>query len=231
MTLRFRPFPVMTVAALAALAVLIGLGTWQLQRRAWKLELIAEMETRLASAPVPLEEALDSGCGGQFQRVTALGVMRGDFEVRRARAHDGMSGYEILNLFQAGDRWVLVDRGFAPIDAEYAAAPVGAMTVTGVLRAPVEPALFSPPPDADGRTWYAEPLDALALHFGVEALAPLVLVLDASGADWPRPATPATADVFNRHLEYAITWFGFAIILVVIYAVYHVGAGRLTLKR
>src|ERR1700740_2041702 len=70
----FRPFPFLTLASVFALAVLLGLGVWQLERLHWKLALIAEVQRNLASPPISLDEALAQGDRAQYRRVAVDGT-------------------------------------------------------------------------------------------------------------------------------------------------------------
>ncbi|PZQ65681.1 MAG: Surfeit locus 1 family protein [Phenylobacterium zucineum] len=225
-----RRFPIgLTIATVISLAILIILGTWQLQRLAWKNDLIARIAA-LQSAPArPLPEVLTRAASGAdvgFSRVTALcpGLATAPFLELYAIV-DGQAGVRLISACatEAGPyRTVLVDRGFVadtisarpPVDAA-AQAP---LAVTGVLRAPDPPNSFSPA-NTPVR-WYTRDAAAMAAQLKAPAPAPLFLMAEtATNPDW-KALTPAPvpADIPNRHLEYALTWYGLAAALLGVYA-------------
>ncbi|HQP21569.1 MAG TPA: SURF1 family protein, partial [Phenylobacterium sp.] len=116
----------------------------------------------------------------------------------------------------AGYRAVLVDRGFVaqsisarpPVDA----ADTTPFSLTGVFRKPDKPSFVTPPNDVAGNHWYWRDHAAMAKALRTSAPAPQVLMAETpTNPDWKAlvPA-PVPADIPNRHLEYALTWFGLA---------------------
>ena len=76
----FRPRLWPTVAMLAALALLLALGTWQMQRLHWKEALIAEREAQLTASPELLPARAEDWQAWEFRRVRAAGEFRHDLE-------------------------------------------------------------------------------------------------------------------------------------------------------
>lgn len=225
-----RGFPVgLTVATAVSLAILIALGTWQLQRLAWKEQVIARIAA-LQSAPAgPLATALAHAATGgdvEFSRVTAVcpGLATAPF-LELYAVREGQAGVRLISACRAAAppyASVLVDRGFVadtvsarpPVDAA-AQAPVA---VTGVLRSP-EPANSFSPANAPGR-WYVRDVAAMAAQLKAPSPAPLFLMAETSSNPEWKALTPAPvpANVANRHLEYALTWYGLAAALLGVYA-------------
>ena len=124
-------------------------------------------------------------------------------------------GYRVISPLVLDDgRRVLVDRGFVPIDMKAPADRADAATagqtldVTGLLLWPSETDGYTPEPDLGRNIWFARDVDAMAETLDT---APVMIVAESAGqAEWPRPVPPGV-DVPNRHLEYAITWFGLAV--------------------
>lgn len=224
-----RRFPVgLTVAVGIALAILIGLGTWQLQRLHWKEGLLANIAALKAAPPRPIGpvlERLRTAEDGDFVRVTAVcpGLASAPF-LELYTVRDGQAGARLISACRvaAGPyASVLVDRGFVA-DTVSARPPVAAsdapVTVTGVLRKPEHGNLFSPPNQPD--RWYVRDAAAMAAQLQVRAPAPVFLMAEtATNPDWPalQPA-PLPSEIANRHLEYALTWYGLAAALVGVYA-------------
>jgi len=222
-----------TLATLAALALLIGLGVWQLQRLEWKRGLIAEIETRAKAPPIILAEALalaKDGGDPSYLHVRVAGRFENDKERHLYALADGAPGWHLITPLVADDgATVMVDRGFVP-DAlkKQATRPQsqveGETSVTGLVRVPESKGAFTPDSDPDRDRWYYRDLDGMAQSmFGdkPQNLAPFFLEAEEGGppGSWPRGGQ-TRLDLPNNHLQYAITWFLLAFCLLVIYAVY-----------
>lgn len=215
MTTERAGFPwILTVACAAALALLIGLGAWQVRRLAWKEGLIAQAQAAGLAAPVPLAD-LAALPDPEFRRV----VLPCDFQnrphVELQSIHDGQPG---VRLIAACEGW-LVDLGFVPetISARPARASAAIPGITAVVRRTDPPGAFSPPP-RNGR-FFARDAEVMSGALGVEAARPFTLYAEESA--WPQwaaltPSPPPPA-FSNNHLGYALTWFGLAIVLIGFY--------------
>jgi surfeit locus 1 family protein len=224
-----RGFPVgLTIAVAIALAILVGLGTWQLQRLHWKQGVLARIAA-LQAAPAqpigPLLDKLAEGSDADFTRVTATcpGLASAPF-LELYFVRDGQAGSRLISACKvASARYatVLVDRGFVAdtISARPLVAESGApVEVTGVLRAPEHGNAFSPP-NTPGR-WYVRDAPAMAAALKAAQPAPLFLMAEtSSNPEWKAlvPA-PLPSEIPNRHLEYALTWYGLAGALLGVYA-------------
>lgn len=190
-------------------AVLIGLGVWQLQRLAWKEGILAEISARIAAPPGALPAAPDPEAD-RYRPVRVAGRFTGEELAVLASVKGLGPGFRIVAAFETEDgRRILVDRGFVPEGARAAPRPAGAAEVTGNLHWPEETDRFTPAPDAARGIWFARDLPAMAAALGTE---PVLLVqrsgrgaAAAEGA--PRPMPLDSAGIPNDHLEYAITWF------------------------
>jgi surfeit locus 1 family protein len=222
-----------TIFALAAFALLIGLGVWQLQRLQWKQGLIAEIETRTKAPPIGLAEALALARNGDdpsYLHLRVAGRFENDKERHLYGIADGAPGWHLITPLVAEDgAVVLVDRGFVP-DAmkEKATRPQslieGETSVTGLVRLSENQGTFTPNTEIERNRWYYRDLDGMARSmFGDKPpnVAPFFLEADESGppGSWPLGGQ-TRLDLPNNHLQYALTWFLLALGLVVIYAVY-----------
>jgi surfeit locus 1 family protein len=231
-----------TVCTLAALAVLIGLGTWQMQRKAWKEGLIDAIARRVTADPVPLTAAARRWTAGEdleYLRVTARGrYHHGKERLLYAPGKEG-PGYHVFTPLETGaGRYLFVNRGFVPEamkdpSSRVAGQPGGEVEVTGLLRRPAEQGWFMPANEPARNLWFWRDLDGMATSaFGREASNTLLFVLDeqprdgaASAATWPRPGV-TRLDLPNRHLEYALTWYGLAGALIAVYLAFAIGRVR-----
>jgi surfeit locus 1 family protein len=213
-----------SLVALPIIALLVALGTWQLQRLAWKEDIIATMDARLAQAPVPLAEALTRPpAEREWQRVMATGTYLHDRQVAMYRMSvDGEPGYLILTPLRLADgRTILVNRGFVPpglVEPELrpGSEPDGEVWVVGVLRGGETQLTFTNDNDPATGAWYWYDLPALGTAMGTDLLPGVIHADRDPAATWP-VGGQAIFSPRNDHLQYALTWYGLAGVALVIY--------------
>jgi len=218
-----------TIFALAAFALLIGLGVWQLQRLQWKQGLIAEIETRTKAPPTSLSEAVAlarKGDDPSYLHVRVAGRFENDKERHLYAIAEGAPGWHLITPLTTDDGTVvLVDRGFVPDTMkEQATRPQslidGETSVTGLVRLPETQGTFTPNTEIERDRWYYRDLDGMARSMFVDKppnLALFFLEAEESGppGSWPRGGQ-TRLDLPNNHLQYAITWFSLAFVLLVV---------------
>jgi surfeit locus 1 family protein len=204
-------FPV--VMGIAGCAVLIALGTWQLRRLEWKEAILAEIDARIAAAPVELPAAVDPEVD-RYLPVTVTGALGGEELHVLTSVKDVGPGYRVISVLTAGERRILVDLGFVPEAAKDAPRMAESVTVTGNVHWPQEADRWTPDPDTDRGIWFARDVTAMSGVMGAEDL--LVVARDVSGADLGVTPLPIdSAGIPNDHLNYAITWFSLALVWAV----------------
>ncbi|MEM6371935.1 MAG: SURF1 family protein [Pseudomonadota bacterium] len=191
--------------------ILIGLGTWQVQRLAWKQEMLAGIEAEIGADPVPLASAL----APTFRRYAPVEVT-GQFDTGHIRmlASRRTTGavYRVIRPFVTdGGKRVLVDTGWHLQSRDTMAAPDVALSLIGNLDAPQEADGFTPPPDLVGNIWFARDVPAMAQALNTDPV--MVVLRDAPEIDLGVTPWPVdTAGIPNDHLQYALTWFSLAVI-------------------
>lgn len=223
----------LTAFTLAGLALLIGLGMWQLKRLAWKEGLIAEIETRAKGAPITLPEAIaaaEDGRDPSYYRVRVEGRFDHAKELYLFAVTDDAVGWHVITPFTTAEGTVvLVDRGFVPDNLRDPAVRAegqveGPVTVTGLVRVPETQGAFVPDNEIPTNRWFWRDLPGMerAIYPGnAPSLAPFFLEAEKSDLPGGWPAGGQTRlELPNNHLQYAITWFLLAGALVVIYVVY-----------
>ena len=218
----------LTLAALAGFAVLIGLGTWQIERLYWKEGLIAERAAAVSAPPAELPRTREAALPLEFHRVQVKGEFLHDREilVHAIERQRGAAGYLVLTPMRLEDGTiVLVERGWVPIDKRDASTraqgnPLGEVAVDGLLRvAPAEkPGRFIPANDPARGEWFWIDLPTVARAADV----PQALPFYVEEGPAPNPGGfpvggQANTDLPNDHLQYAITWYSLAAALAVIY--------------
>jgi len=226
---RFQPRLWPTLAAAAGCIVLVGLGTWQLERLQWKEQLIAERTARLAAPPETLPADSAVWAMWDFRKVRVAGTFRHDLEqLFGARAIGGVFGHHLLTpLVRVDGPAILVDRGWVPADRAHPAARrqgqiEGATEVGGIARyrADDAPNWFTPDNQPAERLWFGYDLPAMEQALGLELL-PVVVEADASPNPGGLPQGGQTRTALpNNHLQYVITWYGLALALLAIYVAF-----------
>lgn len=214
-----------TLAA-AAIAGLVALGNWQIERRAWKLGLISQVAERVhappVAAPAPGQWAALSKSSAEYRRIRAAGAFLDDKQTLVQAVTEQGGGYWVVTPLRMADgSIVLVNRGFVPEPIRERAAPAGGGTseVVGLLRMSESGSGFLRHNDAARDQWFSRDVAAIAARRGLDRVAPYFIDAEAvpppAGADpkaWP--VGGLTVTVFtNNHLGYALTWYGLAIMV------------------
>jgi len=207
------------LSTLAMLAVLLFLGTWQVQRLMWKQAVLAAIAAAEQRPAVPL-----AGNPPALSRVRAAGIFAPGVALYgaevRTLAGAPTGGARLLGvLLRDGAPPVLVDRGWVPVPTPPIVA--GAATIDGYLRPADAPGMFTPADDLSGLRFYTLDPAAIGRALGIAGLAPYVLVAmgPAPLSGFPDPARTMPRPT-NNHLVYAATWYGLALVLLVIFAIY-----------
>ncbi len=225
-----RPRVVSTLISLVAVAILVWLGLWQLQRLKWKENLLVHIAALRTAAPRPVEDVL-GGTDIDFVRVRLdCPNLMSRPRLKLYGVQDGGIGYRLMTAcpVSAGEASsVLVDLGFvagaeapAACDALKTASPLTG-PLTGVLRKPDARTFVTPPNQPAQNLWYSRDLPAMARAIGAGPPAPAFVALESApgAADGACPLAKATlpGELPNNHLSYAITWFGLAAALAGVY--------------
>ncbi|MDP5220517.1 SURF1 family protein [Ruegeria sp. 2205SS24-7] len=191
---------------LAGFGVLVALGSWQVQRLAWKEGVLADIDARISGAPAALPDNPDPDVN-RYRPVTVTGEMRPDeLHVLVSLKRVG-PGYRIIAPFLTNGRMILIDRGFIPLEERDTPRALGIMEVTGNLHWPQEIDSFTPEPDTKENIWFARDVPALAEALGTE---PILLIARSPTDPNITPLPVDSVGIPNDHLQYAVTWFGLA---------------------
>lgn len=247
-----------TLLAIPALAVLIGLGSWQMQRKAWKDALLSTIAERVKAEPVDLERAVIAAASPGGPKAEAAGIHPAEYvrvRVRGRLLHEqerylyapdprlgpGFNVYTPLHL--ADGRQIYVNRGFVPEALKEparraAGQAAGEVEIIGLIRGPGEKGAFTPANNPAANFWFWRDI---AVMFGCEDGRPGTAcatpqaqakrdaqvhrvsidaqALPANPGGWPRGGATNLA-IPNRHLEYALTWYGLALTLVGVFGAF-----------
>jgi surfeit locus 1 family protein len=231
---RRSPLVVLVLAGLA-FAVLVGLGSWQVRRLAWKEALIARVEERLAEPAAPLPDP--SGWPAltdeaiEYRPVRLAGTFDHDREIHvfialsQPKGPLGGQGYFVVTPMTLDDGHVVfVNRGFVPSDRKDPATRsegqvAGRVEIEGLLRPPEAATWLSPASDRVKNVWFVRDPMEMAAASGIDPARVAPFTVDARAGLTPGglPQGGETIVAFtNNHLGYAITWFGLAAALVAV---------------
>ncbi|MEM8654777.1 MAG: SURF1 family protein [Pseudomonadota bacterium] len=205
--------------------ILISLGVWQVQRLAWKQDLLARIDAQITANPTSLDQATQPA----FQRyapVEATGTFGADHIRMLASRKTTGAVYRIIRPFEVvGFGPVLVDTGWVPDGVQVSAVPQERLTLVGNLDAPNEADGFTPDPDLQKNLWFARDVPAMAETLDTQPI--LIVLRDATEFDLGVTPWPVdTAGIPNDHLQYAITWFSLAAIWVLMTAYFVLRTNR-----
>ncbi len=224
-----------TALMLALAVTCVFLGNWQMERLAEKEELVAAVDTRLNSEPVAVPpvsdwDGLDLNAW-TFQPVTLTGTFRYTqsltvfTSLANARGRFSGPGYWVMTPFELVDGGtVFVNRGFVPEQYQEAAVhgdlhgdDPDVVTLTGLFRPGEQAGFMTPEPNMSTRVeWVRDPERMAAM--ADPALAPIApFYVDLlAGPEGELPQGGETVVSFtNNHFGYALTWYGFSIVAVV----------------
>ncbi|HME20995.1 MAG TPA: SURF1 family protein [Acetobacteraceae bacterium] len=211
------------VMATVMLAVLLGLGTWQVARLHWKQGVLAQVARAEAGPAMPLPAEPEP-----YTKVQVTGHLRDDLsasygaEVRDTPAGTQLGAYLIEPLERDDGDAILVNRGWVPDKRPRPIArPEGDVMLEGYVRPSDTPGLFSATDNPAARQFYTLDASAIGGALGLRQVAPFILVAmgPAPPERYPDPARHLPRPP-NNHLSYAITWYGLAIALVVIFVLW-----------
>lgn len=222
----------LALLGLVGVAMFLGLGIWQLERRVWKLDLIARVDQRIhaavVDAPGPANWAGMTAAGYEYSHVRLAGHFLGGANTLVQAVTELGGGYWVLTPMRTDRGFVvLVNRGFIPQERKDEfeqenggfGSPAG---IDGLLRMSEPGGGFLRNNDAAGNRWYSRDVAAIATTRGLTDVAPYFVDAEASGG-WPRGGL--TVVTFrNSHLVYALTWFTLAAMLAAALAAPMIGA-------
>lgn len=230
-----RTWRSLAIPATIAFAVLIGLGTWQLQRKTWKEGLIAALTAQLAAPPSALPAAstwphLDENAQ-QYRRVTFTAQFDNAKEALvyaipsafRPDVQDAGPGYWVFTPARLTDgSTVIVNRGFVPDGRQDPKSRAqgelaGPVTLVGALRWPDARHWFTPTDDPSHNLWFSRDPVAIAAAKGLGGQGPVAPFYVEQESPVPPGGLPQPGKLVvslpDNHLQYALTWFGLALVL------------------
>jgi surfeit locus 1 family protein len=237
------PWVTLLIPAAVAFAILIGLGTWQIQRKAWKEGLIAALDAQLAAPPIPLPApaawpSLDRAAD-EYRRVTFSATFDNSKEALVFAAPSSFRpdidgpGYWVFTPARLPDgKVVIVNRGFVPDGRQDPKSRTqgqitGPVDILGSMRWPETRHWFTPSDEPAKNLWFAADPQAMAAAKGLGAVAPFYVEQESPipPGGLPKPGK-LMVTLPDNHLQYALTWYGLALVLVIWFASWAISSSR-----
>lgn len=226
----FKPRLWPTLMTIPILVILCVLGNWQVDRLAWKLDLIEKMELRFGLPAVAFPSTVENPDDWIYRHITVRGrfLHMGEMPLYSI-GPNGKPGYDLFTPLKTRDgRYVIVNRGWVPEQLKDQISRPDTITdgeieVIGILRKSWIKERFAPDNEPQRNMWYYGNLQDMAQAKGLTDVFPMFLYQDkiTQTNDYPLGGR-SRLKVVNNHLDYAMTWYGLAIVLCVIYLIFNV---------
>ena len=198
------------ILGVAGCGVLISLGLWQVERLAWKEDVLVGISARRAAAPAPLTTGVSESTN-EYTRVTVSGTPTGEELHVLVSGTEAGTGYRVISKMQTPLGAVLVDQGLLALENKAAAPLIAPMEITGNLIWPDDQNSSTPDPDIAANIWFARNVDTMSV--ALDTLPLMIVSTTSTPADPRLTALPVnTATIKNDHFEYAVTWFLLALV-------------------
>ncbi|MDA8834133.1 SURF1 family protein [Candidatus Pelagibacter bacterium] len=195
------------------ISVFLALGSWQIIRLNWKLELINQIETSLKDIPVNLSNSNHKN----YLRIKTRGSIDFEKQIYLYNLNEkGKPGFEVINPLKVGNNNYLLNRGWIPFNKkeDETINVIDENYINGVLRKQIKPNMFKPENDLSKNYWFTLDRDDI-FKFTGKNFSPYVIYLSGNN-EFPKPKS-ITANISNNHKKYALTWFSLAISILLIY--------------
>ena len=193
--------------------MLLSLGSWQLYRLNWKLDLISEIENSLKINPVELSKSNNKN----YLRIKTSGTIDFDKQIYLYNLNNsGKPGFEVINPILIGNENYLINRGWIPFDKKDKAEInlINTNRIIGILKKQSKANSFKPENDIEKNYWFTLDRDDIFSYTGKKFSKYIIYI----NGDYKTPEPKViTANISNNHKKYAITWFSMAISILLIY--------------
>lgn len=202
---------------ISGVVVLCWLGFWQIERLAWKQDILADINNRLTSAPMPLPATPDEA-SDEYSNVAVNGALVGPELHVLASGTEAGTGYRVIRALEdeSGKR-IMIDLGLLQLDDTTPPPEARMGAITGTLLWPDDVNSSTPAPDLEKNIWFGRDVEAMSMTLNTEPL--MVVARDVAEPDPRITLLPVdTAGIKNDHLSYAVTWFGLALVWAIMTA-------------
>ena len=193
--------------------IFIALGSWQIVRLNWKLELINQIETSLKNEPINLTNTNHKN----YLKIKTEGLIDYDKQIYLYNLNEnGEPGFEVVNPLTTKNENYLLNRGWIPLDKKNNkfTNKVDESNIIGILKKQTKANMFKPKNDILDNYWFTLDRDDI-FNFTGKKFSPYIIYISNKN-ELPKPKM-ITGNISNNHKKYAITWFSLAISILLIY--------------
>ena len=193
--------------------VLLSLGTWQLFRLNWKIELINEIESSLKDEPVNLSNISKKN----YLRIKTRGSINYEYQIYLYNLNkEGEPGFEVVSPLTINDENYLLNRGWIPFNKKdnKIINKVDESNIIGILKKQTKANMFKPKNDISSNYWFTLNREDIYKFTG-KKFSPYIIYISNKN-ELPKPKL-ITSNISNNHKKYAITWFSLAVSILLIY--------------
>ncbi|MDA8569479.1 SURF1 family protein [Candidatus Pelagibacter sp.] len=195
------------------ISIFVALGSWQLVRLNWKLDLIEQIQSSLKDEPININNTALKN----YLRIKAVGTIDFENQIYLYNLNEkGAPGFEVINPIKINKENYLLNRGWIPFNKknEKEINIIDENNIVGILRKQIKANMFKPKNDISNNYWFTLNRQDLYKLTG-EKFSPYIIYLSSKN-ELPK-AKMITANISNNHKKYAITWFSLAISILLIY--------------
>jgi surfeit locus 1 family protein len=227
---RFAPSLWPTLAFLVVFPILLALGVWQTERAGVKQSLVERRAASEVTAPLDLEAQMRLAESDRYRPARVQGRYVAEQQwLLDNRVHRGQPGYHVFTPFQlARDDAprLLINRGWVAVGASREFLPMlpvpeGPVTLTGRLDSPASVGLVigEVPLESIADKVLVQSLDIAALGEArnMDLLRYALVIDDGQPGGLQYDWSPIPEMGPEKHLGYAVQWFGLAVALLIIY--------------
>ena len=195
------------------ISIFLALGSWQLVRLNWKLDLIEQIQSSLKEEPININNTVLKN----YLRIKAIGTVDFENQIYLYNLNEkGEPGFEVINPVEINNKNYLLNRGWIPFNKknDKEINIIDENNIVGVLRKQIKANMFKPKNDISNNYWFTLNREDLYVFTG-EKFSPYIIYLSSKN-EFPKTKL-ITANISNNHKKYAITWFSLAISILLIY--------------
>ena len=195
------------------ISVFVALGSWQIVRLNWKLNLISEIENSLKNPPLELTQSNKKN----YLKIKTSGSIDFDKQIYLYNLNDnGIPGFEVINPILIDDENFLINRGWITFEQKNTKEInfVDENNIIGTLKLQGRKNIFKPDNEIEENYWFSLNREDI-LKFTGKEFSKYIIYLDGN-YQFPKPKK-ITANISNNHKKYAITWFSLAISILLLY--------------
>jgi surfeit locus 1 family protein len=195
------------------ISIFIALGSWQLVRLNWKLDLIEQIQSSLKDEPININNTALKN----YLRIKAVGTIDFENQIYLYNLNEkGAPGFEVINPIKINKENYLLNRGWIPFNKknDKEINIIDENNIVGVLRKQIKANMFKPKNDISNNYWFTLNREDL-YDFTGKKFSPYIIYLSSKN-EFPKTKL-ITANISNNHKKYAITWFSLAISILLIY--------------